>query len=199
MKLLLRLLLFICAVFASHSYATTTAAIYGYDADTIEHSHDKLNNDGILNFHYCCGESSTSDLQEKTRGGSFLALVDDFVVPKGTLTRIDSPQDLVGSRRDHILNRHRSNAGKSGKTEFPSNWNDDRIIHQVSDIATDPKAVRGVGKWDSPYAISTRDGVEIRVDFYPDRLPSGQPHPNAGKISTAYPTNTLVNPWYKLK
>lgn len=110
------------------------------------------------------------------------------------LTPIKNPQDLVGGRRSHILNRHASGAAKSGKTEFPSNWDNDRIIHQISDVAFDPKSARGMGKWGSPYAIGTRDGIDIRVDFYPNKLPNGLSHPKAGEISTAYPTNVTVNP-----
>jgi hypothetical protein len=100
----------------------------------------------------------------------------------GSLTKINKYIDLTSHRKDHILNRHRYGAGKAGKTEFPSNWSDDRILHWISDIATDPKAVQGVGKWNSPYAIGIRDGVKIRVDFYPDNHTK-----YAGKISTAYP------------
>ena len=61
-------------------------------------------------------------------------------------------------------------------------------MHQVSDVAPDPNAVRGIGKYDSPYAIGVRDGIEIRVDFYPNN------HKYAGQISTAYPTNVPANP-----
>jgi RHS repeat-associated protein len=113
------------------------------------------------------------------------------MVSKGTgnsLSKIDDFVDLTGHRKDHILNRHRAGAGKPDKTEFPSNWNDNRILHQVSDVASDPNAVRGIGKYDSPYAIGTRDGIEIRVDFYPNN------HKSAGQISTAYPTNVPANP-----
>jgi len=89
----------------------------------------------------------------------------------------------------HILNRHRAGTGISGKTEFPAGWSDKKILHHVSDVATDPRSTTGVGKWNSPYAIGTRDGVTIRVDFYPPN------HPNyAGKISTAYPINVAPNP-----
>ena len=98
------------------------------------------------------------------------------------LSKINDFVDLTAHRRDHILNRHKAGAGKAGKTEFPGTWTDDRILHQVSDIATDPSAIRGVGKWDSPYAIGVRDGVRIRVDFYPGNHPK-----YAGMISTAYP------------
>ena len=98
--------------------------------------------------------------------------------------------DLTGFRRQHILDRHRAGAGISGKSEFPKNWSDDEIIHYVSDVATDPKAIRGIdaAAWNTPYAIGVRDGVVIRVDFYP---------PNSihsGKISTAYPIVSPLNP-----
>ena len=49
--------------------------------------------------------------------------------------------DLTDFRKDHILNRHRAGAGKPGKTEFPSTWSDDKILHNVSDVATDPNSV----------------------------------------------------------
>ena len=44
-------------------------------------------------------------------------------------------------------------------------------------------------KWNSPYAIGVRDGIEIRVDFYPPTHPK-----YAGQISTAYPINVTPNP-----
>ncbi|MFT5455662.1 MAG: YD repeat-containing protein [Myxococcota bacterium] len=111
------------------------------------------------------------------------------VASKGALSKIDDFVDLTQHRSAHILNRHRAGAGKAGKTEFPGSWSDDRILHQVSDIATDPTAATGVGKWNSPYAISVRDGIEIRVDFYPPTHPQ-----YAGQISTAYPINVTPNP-----
>ncbi len=108
-----------------------------------------------------------------------------------TLSTIDEYQDLVGFRRDHILNRHKSGAGKEGKTEFPSNWSDDRIIHQISDVATDPNAIQGVDNRGTPFAVGVRDGVSIKVTFFPDKLPNGQAHPKAGQISSGYTLSTL--------
>lgn len=96
---------------------------------------------------------------------------------------------MTDFRKDHILNRHRAGTGKPGKTEFPTNWSDDRILHNISDVATDPRAITGVGKYNSPYTIGVRDGVEIRVDFYP-----ASHSQYAGKISTAYPINVPANP-----
>lgn len=89
--------------------------------------------------------------------------------------------DLTDFRKDHILNRHRFGAGKPGKTEFPANWSDDKILHEISDVATDPSLTRQTGKWGGEFVEGVRDGVTIHVDFYP---------PNSihvGNISTAYP------------
>lgn len=41
------------------------------------------------------------------------------------------------SRRSHILEGHRY-GGEAGNTWFPRGWSDDKIIHQISDVATDP-------------------------------------------------------------
>jgi hypothetical protein len=121
-----------------------------------------------------------------------LSLTDDVAragtATNSSLTKIDNPVDLTGHRNAHILNRHRAGAGKPGKTEFPSNWDDTRILHQVSDVATDPSLTRVYSKHGS-HVVGTRDGVEIRVNFYPDNHPS---YP--GRISTAFPTNTPANP-----
>lgn len=45
-----------------------------------------------------------------------------------------------------------------------------------------------MGSWNQPYTVGVRDGVVIRVDFYP----SNSIH--AGKISTAYPIGAPINP-----
>jgi hypothetical protein len=61
------------------------------------------------------------------------------------------------------FNRHRAGAGKPLKTEFPASWDDKRILHYISDVATDPASVTGMGKINAPFAIGTRDGITIRV------------------------------------
>lgn len=80
--------------------------------------------------------------------------------------------DLTEHRAPHILDRHAAGKGISGKSEFPASWSDKEILHNVSDVGTDPSAVTGVGKWNSPYSVGTRDGVQIRVDFYPPNHPT---------------------------
>jgi len=138
------------------------------------------------------GEDDLSRYEELETSGAIqplFAFLAEFVATNKGLSKVDDFVDLTKHRKDHILNRHRAGAGKAGKTEFPSGWSDGRILHQVSDIATDPNATRGVGKWNSLYAIGIRDGVDIRVDFYPSNHAK---YP--GKISTAYPINVTPNP-----
>lgn len=133
-------------------------------------------------------EDSRNEYQKLETSGA-TELLFSFLAEFVAANKIDDFVDLTKHRKDHILNRHAAGAGKAGRTEFPSSWSNDRILHQVSDIATDPNATRGVGKWDSPYAIGTRDGVDIRVDFYPNNHAK---YP--GQISTAYPINVTPNP-----
>jgi RHS repeat-associated protein len=102
--------------------------------------------------------------------------------------------DLVGSRAEHILNRHLSGANKPGKTEFPPTWDKEKVINEVNKIANNPNAKGGTGAYNAKFKTGNVDGIEIRVDFYPEKLPGGAPHPNAGKVSTAYPTNVTPNP-----
>ncbi|MDQ2697157.1 MAG: EndoU domain-containing protein, partial [Pseudomonadota bacterium] len=98
------------------------------------------------------------------------------------------PTKMAGHRREHILNRHRYGSNKPNKTEFPKEWSDDDIIRNVESVANDPNAIPVKNKYGSS-VVGTRDGVEIRVDFYPDNHPA---YP--GRISTAYPLNVPANP-----
>ncbi len=104
-----------------------------------------------------------------------------------------SSRSLVDTRgATHILSGdpnggggHRYGTGRSGKSEFPKNWSDDRILDEVSDVATDP-AVR----WSAPDArgyingTGVRGGIEIKVVV----------DTRQGRIVTAYPVNTPRNP-----
>ncbi|WP_307476592.1 EndoU domain-containing protein [Cytobacillus purgationiresistens] len=57
--------------------------------------------------------------------------------------------------------------GDPKKTLFPKNWNADRVMHNVSDIATDPKLnwnkgriVKGIQRYE---VTGIRDGINIKV------------------------------------
>ncbi len=92
-------------------------------------------------------------------------------------------------RRIHILGGdrygggHRFGTGKAGKTEFPSNWSDDKIIDEVESVANDPASKRDVQPGGRIKVEGNRDGVEIRVILEPDGI----------TIVTAFPTNLPVN------
>ena len=76
---------------------------------------------------------------------------------------------------------HRAGTGKKGKSEFPSSWPDEKILGEISDVATDPSSNR---KKEGRRTVSegTRDGVDVRTV-------------NDGvRIITGYPTNTPINP-----
>lgn len=117
------------------------------------------------------------------------------------VTPSSAPTELVDlttpSRRTHILDSdatgggHRAGTGKPGKTEFPASWSDDQIMHQVSDIATDPHAVPDPSNSPRLYDrrgrpirhsyTSVRDGVEIQVVV----------EPATGEIISSYPTGLV--------
>jgi RHS repeat-associated protein len=94
--------------------------------------------------------------------------------------------------RKHILDGdgpksggHRYGTGKSGKSEFPQHWNDEKIEQKISDIATDPNV-----KWSKPDArgyisgSATHEGVDIKVVVDTTK----------GRIVTGFPTNLPKNP-----
>ena len=101
--------------------------------------------------------------------------------------------DLTDAKgRQHILDGdgpdsggHGPGRGISGKSEFPASWSDDRVLHEISDIATDPHL-----KWSKPdgkgYVTTqkTVDGVDIKVVYDTKK----------GRIVTGYPTNLGKNP-----
>ena len=81
--------------------------------------------------------------------------------------------------------------GNPGKTAFPQNWSADRIMHEVSDIATDPALawVRQTGPAGSYYTkagdparffvVGERGGVNVKVIVEPfgEGIITGYPVP----------------------
>jgi hypothetical protein len=74
------------------------------------------------------------------------------------------------SRRNHILYGDGTGGGHlwpgaPGKTPFPKSWTEDKIIHEVSDVATDPDLVwrQQTG---SPGAEFTRRGAPVRFEVF---------------------------------
>jgi RHS repeat-associated protein len=89
--------------------------------------------------------------------------------------------------RTHILEGdeagggHRAGTGRSGKSEFPGTWSDQKILNEVSDVATDPNSKVTI-QGNTKIIDGTREGVDIRVIV------------RDGRIVTGYPTNIPRNP-----
>lgn len=92
---------------------------------------------------------------------------------------------LDTERTTHILDGdadgsggHRHGTGIPGKTEFPANWDDEKIIDTVVDIARRPDLPPKHQEWNDRWvARGTRDDVEVVVVVARD-----------GRIWTSWPT-----------
>jgi Bacterial EndoU nuclease len=88
-------------------------------------------------------------------------------------------------RTTHILHGdedggggHRHGTGIPGKTEFPANWEDKKIIDAVVDVARRPDLTPKHQEWNDRWvARGTRDDVEVVVVVARD-----------GRIWTSWPT-----------
>ena len=102
--------------------------------------------------------------------------------------------DLASPKRsNHILQGDATGGGhmfpgKQGKTVFQASWSGDKILHEASDIVTDPsikwetnRTVRGIDRFK---ARGVRDGVEIEVIVEPkgEGIISAWPVSDAGII-----------------
>lgn len=104
--------------------------------------------------------------------------------------KADGFVDLASpQRRKHILDGdatgggHRPGTGKPGKSEFPQGWSDSKIMHEISDVATDPNSVTRAGRGGRTITKGTRNGVDIRVI-----------QERNGDIVSGFPTNVPRNP-----
>ena len=74
--------------------------------------------------------------------------------------------------------------GQAGETPFPKSWSGDRIMHEISDIATHPASWRdAVPQGSRTVLTGSRGGVDIRVIV----------DSKTGEIITGYPTNLPRN------
>jgi hypothetical protein len=81
---------------------------------------------------------------------------------------------LLAERAAHILDGdrwgggHRHGTGRPEKTEFPADWDDERVIGQIVNVARFPDD-RPVLQANHRWRISgERDGVAITVVVHPD-------------------------------
>jgi hypothetical protein len=98
---------------------------------------------------------------------------------------------LSDDRRNYILNGDARGPGghgpgrkTPGKSEFPSDWSDDKTVKAIEDVANDPASIRSPADGGRTFVGGTRDGVAMTVLVGRD-----------GKtIVTAYPANLPRNP-----
>jgi len=76
--------------------------------------------------------------------------------------------------------------GGAGKSPFPQSWSAERIMHEISDVATDPLSVFTPGRGGRTIVTGTRNGIDIKVVL-------GSPQ-EGGEIITGFPTNLPRNP-----
>ena len=95
----------------------------------------------------------------------------------------DDDVRLTPERRAHILDGdetgggHRHGTGEPGKTEFPAEWDDDRIIDAVLTVARTPDEAPERQDWNERWSVTgTRDGVEVVAIVESD-----------GRVWTAWP------------
>lgn len=104
-------------------------------------------------------------------------------------------RDLIGGQEQfHIIHGDRTGGGhkwpgQPGKTVFPRDWDTDKILDGIADVATSPSSVRtqqtGRAALDTRNGDPSRwkvegvvDGVNIRVIYEPatDRIVTGFPY-----------------------
>ncbi len=96
----------------------------------------------------------------------------------------DSADDIrVSDRRTHILDGdetgggHRHGTDRPGKTEFPVDWSDDRILDAVASVARNPDEAPQRQNWNDRWQVSgERDGVKVFAVLESD-----------GRVWTAWP------------
>ena len=103
-------------------------------------------------------------------------------IDAGSRPEIDAFR-ITPERATHILDGdatgggHRHGTGRPGKTEFPANWDDGKVIDTVLDVARRPDSAPGHQEWNDRWvARGTRDDVEIVAVIQRD-----------GRIWTAWP------------
>ncbi|MGH3646169.1 MAG: EndoU domain-containing protein [Micromonosporaceae bacterium] len=83
---------------------------------------------------------------------------------------------MYGDEDDETSGGHLHGLGRPDKSEFPQDWDEDKIAHEVKSVAGNPDMVN---EWpDRWVATGIRDGVTIEVYVRPD-----------GRIATGFPVD----------
>jgi len=85
---------------------------------------------------------------------------------KKRLDKVSDPKNYVAQpQQTHIMNNHRSNLRKEGKDRFPASWTEERIMHNISDIMTDPNSIHVNSNRLGYTAHGVRNGLLLQVDY----------------------------------
>lgn len=125
-------------------------------------------------------------IKDQETGQARLACKKATITQSESLNEGEKPSLIDDKGKKHILEGdgpkagggHRNGTDKPGKSEFPADWSDEKIVGEISDIATDPNT-----EWTEPdvrgyvEATGIRDGVAIKVVFNTklDRIVTGYP------------------------
>jgi hypothetical protein len=147
------------------------------------------------------------DFADSYNQGSWggMALAGVGLIPGGDLLKLRKFGDLADAaksadefvnlassqRTTHILTGDATGGGHlfpggAGKSSFPQSWSADRVMHEISDVATDPLSSFVTGRGGRTVVNGTRDGIDLRVIL-------GNPREGGG-IITGFPTNVPRNP-----
>ena len=111
----------------------------------------------------------------------------------GQNQNVNLPSIIDSDRAVHILTGDSPTSGghlwpgQAGKSPFPQSWNADKVLGQISDVATDPISTRATQPNGRTKVVGVREGVVIEVIVEPSNVRNG-------RIVTAYPANVDRNP-----
>ena len=90
--------------------------------------------------------------------------------PAAALAKPGDAATLSGDRRKYILDGdgrgrggHGSGRNTPGKSEFPPDWSDDKVVEAIKDVANDSASDRVPADGGRTIVKGTRDGVDIEV------------------------------------
>ena len=177
--------------------------INNWVADQIDATHDRLERWGGANVDswtyrtgtatgFVAGTIATGGTSAAVRGSA--EVIEAGAVVKSANAAAETDTGLVNlasdARTTHILEGDATGGGHQwpglpGKSPFPEGWSGPRIMHEISDIATDPAAWENATIQGGRTVLTgVRGGVDIRVIV----------NSRTGDIITGYPTNLLRNP-----
>ena len=191
MVVLRLLFVFTLSIFSVHAWSyspTSTALNYNYDVvghfpidQNIKADTQNNNYDSTPNLRYCCSNSLNTDLHEKALSESFFAVVDGFVVTKGTKPAI-SPQKQAGHIPGTPQNANRLRQGKPTSSFFGEK-SGERLTQQAFEKGKPVPGRPNVREHDFGVSTGTgpNGGMQTRVRVHQDSKGRIHGHPSGSE------------------